>query len=265
MDALRAELADRYAPATANRMLAAVRGVLRAAWELGLMDTDSYQRAASTRSVRGEALPKGRSISGGELRALFAACLRDLDKEGQLTLRGARDAALLAVLYGSGLRRAEAAALQVGDYDPQTGAVTVRAGKGRKDRQCYSAVGQGQLMDLWLRRRAAAGASPSTGPIFVPILRGGHLRVRRLSPRTVFDIIRARAREAGLKDKNITPHDFRRSMISNLLELVDISTVQRLAGHANVATTVRYDRRGETAKRRAAELLHIPLPPEGLE
>ena len=110
MDALRSELADRYAPATANRMLAAVRGVLRAAWELGQMDTDSYQRALSTRSVRGETLPRGRAISQGELRALFAACLRDLDKKGNLTLRGARDAALLAVLYGSGLRRAEAAA-----------------------------------------------------------------------------------------------------------------------------------------------------------
>ena len=73
MDALRSELANRYASATANRMLAAVRGTMRAAWELGQMDTDSYQRALSTRSVRGETLPRGRAISQGELRALFAA------------------------------------------------------------------------------------------------------------------------------------------------------------------------------------------------
>ncbi|MEO8286571.1 MAG: site-specific integrase [Chloroflexota bacterium] len=258
MDALRSELADRYAAATANRMLAAVRGTMRAAWELGQMDTDSYQRALSTRSVRGETLPRGRAVSQGELRALFAVCLRDRDKEGHLTMRGARDAALLALLYGSGLRRAEAADLDVGDYDPASGAVTVRAGKGRKDRICYSATGQKQLMDLWLRLRVAGGAPPSAGPIFLPILKGGHLRVRRLDSRTVFDIVQARAREGGLPAT--TPHDFRRSMISDLLEVVDISTVQRLAGHANVSTTVRYDRRGEATKRRAAEMLHIPLP-----
>jgi integrase len=263
MDALRSELADRYAPATANRMLAAIRGVMRAAWELGQMDTDSYQRALSTRAVRGETLPRGRAVSQGELRSLFAACLRDRDKQGHLTLRGARDAALLALLYGSGLRRAEAASLEVGDYDPESGAITVRAGKGRKQRLCYSAVGQRQLMDLWLRLRAAGGAPASAGPIFLPILRGGHLRVRKLDARTVFDVVRARAREAGIPET--TPHDFRRSMISDLLEVVDISTVQRLAGHANVSTTVRYDRRGEAAKRRAAELLHIPLPPQIIE
>jgi hypothetical protein len=58
--ALRTTLADLYAPATANKMLAALRRVLKECWQLGLMTVEEYERAANVKAVKASTIPKGR-------------------------------------------------------------------------------------------------------------------------------------------------------------------------------------------------------------
>jgi site-specific recombinase XerD len=244
--AVRSAVAERYAPATANKLLAALRGVLHEAWRLGDLEAEAYQRAADLPTVRGQRLPRGRALAMGELRALFQVCQVDR------TPAGARDAALLAVLYGSGLRRAEVVALDLRDYEAETNALRIRSGKGRKDRLSYVTEGSARALAAWL---AVRGLDP--GPLLCPVTKGRRLVRRRLTDQAVLWVLRKRAAAATVTP--FSPHDLRRTFISLLLDAgADLATVQRLAGHANVQTTARYDRRGEAATRRAVALLHVP-------
>ena len=83
--ALRSVFAENYAPASVNQTLAAFKGVLKAAWRLGLLDDRDYNRAIDVPGVKNQVPPRGRAASIGEVRAL-------LDK----TPLGVRDATLLA-------------------------------------------------------------------------------------------------------------------------------------------------------------------------
>ncbi|HEY4001893.1 MAG TPA: tyrosine-type recombinase/integrase [Candidatus Xenobia bacterium] len=242
---LRTALARRYAPATANLHIAAVKGALQEAWRLGLMTAEEYHRAADLKTVRGQRLPKGRALTPEELAALFQVCRRDCRPAG------ARDLALLVVLYGGGLRRSEAVALDVRDYEARTGGLTVQRGKGNKARIVYVESGRDQVGN-WLDIR---GRQP--GPLFTAMDRAGQVTARRLSDSAIRVILLHRAAEAGVA--HFSPHDMRRTFIGNLLDAgADISTVQQLAGHANVQTTAKYDRRGEATKRKVARLLEMP-------
>ncbi len=209
------------------------------------MSAEDLQRAIDLPAVRGERLPRGRGLSRGELRALFESCRGGKPAD-------ARDAALLAVLYAAGLRRSEVVDLQITDYDPETGVITVR-GKGNKERTAYVDDGAADAMNAWIAARGS-----ESGPLFTPISKSGEITIRPITDQAVYEILRSRAKKA--KVKSFSPHDLRRSCVSDLLDAgVDISVVQQFVGHANVTTTARYDRRGEHAKKRAAKSLHVPF------
>ena len=95
------------------------------------------------------------------------------------------------------------------------------------------------------------------GALLAPVGKDGRVADRPMTPQAVMMRLRTEAERAGVR--RFTPHDLRRSFVGELLDAgADVSSVQQLAGHKDVSTTQRYDRRGEHAKRRAAELLHVP-------
>ena len=243
--AVRAQLNTHYSPATVNKMLSALRGVLKAAWRLDQMSAEDYQRAIDIDRVIGERLPAGRSLAPGEVAALMDACSK------ANTPLGVRDGTILAMLYGCGLRRAELVALQRADYDGGEGSLKVR---GKRDKQRLVPVVGGVEAALrdWMTIRG-----DQQGPLFVAARKGGRLLARALTTQAIYNMLLERARQAGVA--KFSPHDCRRTFVGDLLDRgADIATVQKLAGHANVTTTARYDRRGEATKRKAAELLHVP-------
>lgn len=243
--AIRAQLVTRYRPATVNKFLSALRGVLRESWRLGLITAEDYQRAADLQSVKGETLPAGRELQPGEITALLASC------ESDLTPAGARDAAIIALMYAAGLRRDEVVRLDRESYDLETGRLVI-LGKRNKQRTVYLTNGAADAMADWLDLRGS-----DSGPLFWPINKAGKLANRRMTNQAIYNLLAKRAELAGVR--KFSPHDLRRTFVSDLLDAgADIATVAKMAGHSSVTTTARYDRRGEQAKQKAAGLLHVP-------
>ena len=243
---VRSQLMDGYSPATANRMLSAIRGTLEQAWLLGQMSAEDYHRAAHLKPIIGETIPAGRALSSEEISTLLQDCIDDPRPIG------ARDAAVIAIMYSGGLRRAEVAKLDLSDYDGENKKLKVN-GKRSKQRSVYLADGAVAALQDWLKVRGN-----ESGPLFVAINRGNNLiSGKPMTPQGIYYLLKSRAKRAGVK--SFSPHDFRRTFVGDLLDAsVDIAIVARMAGHASVNTTARYDRRPEQAKQKAAKLLKVP-------
>ena len=207
------------------------------------------ERIAGIANVKGNSEQRGRHVLDGEIRALLEACTMDHSPAGT------RDAAMLALAFATGMRRAEIAHLQRGDLAeiPQGYELTVRQGKGQKSRTVALFGGARDYMRDWLQVR---GDSP--GPLFWAILKSGRVLQRGIGTRAMQKILDKRADQAGVTDLTGW-HDARRTMAGNLLDSgADIATVQKIMGHSSPVTTSNYDRRPEETRRKALQGLHIP-------
>jgi site-specific recombinase XerC len=115
-------------PASINKALSALRGVLKESWRLGLMSAEEMARAVDIEPVRGSTVLRGRALGGNEVASLFHACSQDPSPAGP------RDAVILALGVAGGLRRAEIAGLDLGDVDLDRETLRVH-GKGNKTRE----------------------------------------------------------------------------------------------------------------------------------
>jgi integrase len=104
--------------------------------------------------VRDETIPAGQELTAGEIAALLAAC------EGDGGPAGPRDAALIGLLYGSGLRRAEVVSLDAGDYDPATSRLVAK-GKGNKEMKRWVGL---RLGGCRRRHRPWSALAPKESP-----------------------------------------------------------------------------------------------------
>ena len=234
---LRQALVTRYAPATANLALSALRGVLREAWRLGQISFEDFKRAGDLACVRGDCSSPRKHVDTGTIEKLLAVTRSDL------TLRGRRDFAILSVLYGAGLRRAELTHLDLSHID---GCRLMVFGKGRQWRKTRLGQDARDALESWLLVR---GRAP--GALFFPVHRSGTLRPRRLSTEAIARIVAQRAHSAGIGE--LRPHDLRRAFATRMLETgMDVFVVQRSLGHRSVSTTQIYDCRIDSTAEAAA-------------
>lgn len=150
---------------------------------------------------------------------------------------GARDHAMLEVLYGSGVRLAELCGLSLDDVD--FGAGTVRVlGKGNKERVVPLSAPALEALRHWVLVRAELLAKPR--PKQDPEALFLNYRGGRLSTRSVARHLDKYVRALGL-DRKLSPHALRHSFATHLLAGgADIRSIQELLGHASLSTTQRY-------------------------
>ena len=172
---------------------------------------------------------------------------------------GIRDRAIMETLYSTGIRRLELVGLKLYDVDPERGSLTVRAGKGRKDRT----VPIGDQALAWIGRyleevRPQLATEPDDQSLFLSHF-GTAMAGHRLT-----DLVRAYMEGSGI-GKRGGCHVFRHAMATHMLDNgADVTFIQRMLGHADISTTQVYTqvsigklREIYQATHPAAQLLHL--------
>ncbi len=235
---LRSWLASQHASGAARTTLArrgaAARTFTAFAHRRGWLATDPGPQLGTLKTRR--ALPH--VLRQDEMRTVLEAAARHAEADATETAAQAavalRDAAVLELLYATGIRVSELCALTPGSFDHARRTVRVR-GKGDKERTVPVGVPALRAVIAWQDQGRPALARASSGPALFLGVRGG-----RLDPRTARRIVHQRLREGGAT-RETGPHGLRHSAATHLLEGgADLRSVQEILGHSSPSTTQIY-------------------------
>lgn len=236
---------DGYAPNTSSLYVNAIRGVMNQAWQQNLITQDHLLKIRAVKAGGGSRLVKGRNLRRNLIRELMDACAADPRPQGL------RDAAIIAILYGSGMRKSESVNMDLWQVDVEQRSLQV-LGKGNKELIKFAPAWAFEKLEAWLAFRQAnlPDGVEDDSFLFNRIRRGNHITRDRLTKHAIYYIAKQRGRQVGV---DIMPHDFRRSFITRVIEEYDVSIAQKLAHHANIATTVSYDVRDDNERRNVTD------------
>jgi len=231
------------ASATVNRRLVAVRSFMKWAVAAKLVDHNPLD-VVKLPKIQTESPTQ--AFDDEEVSRMLAA--PDVD-----TPTGNLHRLCMVLLFHLGLRRSELTSLRLMDFQQQRGHFTVRVhGKGDKVRLIPVNDHVRAELHGYYARLARLGVKLAPDEWLLqtnPLKRRG----QRLDGSTVYRLIEKYARELGI-NKKVSPHSCRATVISHLLDtqLTPIRDVAIFAGHANVTTTERYDKRRQNLEQSAA-------------
>jgi site-specific recombinase XerD len=214
---------------TINQQLAAVRRLAHEAADAGLLSPDLAAGIARVKGVKQLGQRSGNWLTQEQSTDV-------LRRSRGESLRAKRDSAMLAMLFGCGLRRSELAGLELDDIQTRQGhwAIVDLIGKGGHVRTVPIPHWAKHTLDEWL---GAAGIT--NGRVFRAVARGGKIWGFGISENVVWYVVRSCCQRAGLE--HIAPHDLRRTC-AKLCHTNggELEQIQFLLGHASVLTTERY-------------------------
>jgi len=229
--------------ATAARRRAALRQFYRFVVGEGWRADDPSRRVTAPR--QGRPLPK--VLSREEMNRLIAAA------GSRHGAAGARMAAMVELIYASGLRVSELTALPLAALARDPAYIIVK-GKGGKERMAPLNTAARDAVKTWLTHRAAslAKGEKHNSWLFPSRGRGG-----RLTPRRFAQMLDEAAQSAGLDPEKVSPHVLRHAFATHLLEGgADLRVVQTFLGHSDIATTQIYTHLTQDHLRRVVETKH---------
>ena len=218
-----------YAPSTINLRLAAVRRIAYEAADSGLLSPELAAGIRRLKGVRRLGVRVGNWLTAEQGKRLLQAGSVD-------SLRGKRNRAMLAMLIGCGLRRAELLGLTMNSSQlrEEHWVIADLAGKGGHIRTVPIPFWVKKAVDVWTE-----AAQITEGRVFRSINKAGKIWGNGMTPKVLWEVVKAAAGRAGI-DK-LAPHDLRRTC-ARLCHLAggELDQIQFLLGHVSIQTTERY-------------------------